>query len=251
MKMRTAALYAAIVIAAAAGVTACGGSNKPSASPPTAASPTTQPSLPEVTNQVTAVPAGRYTPKVAPASLAFEGPWTMYDNDSNYLQINKGSDFTQGVHQTLTVFQYHGKGVSPADNHSLVAAPDLLAWLQQNPHLKVTRTAAVTVGGSPGTEVDLHAVNPPDCAYYADGSKCWNLTPMIDGDPFSPDAQQAGDMLVVGSDLPGNGGGDLPTRLVLAQHGGASYVFFWVDAADSFTTSVADFETVLSTVQWQ
>src|ERR1700761_8097167 len=71
----------------------------------------------------------------APATPQLDGPWTVYDNDADYLQINPGSSFTEGVRQTMTVFVYHGHAISPTDNRSLVAAPSLATALQHNPHV--------------------------------------------------------------------------------------------------------------------
>jgi hypothetical protein len=183
--------------------------------------------------------------------MTLSGDWTLLDNNSIYMQMNSGSTFTEGIGRNIYVFRYYGKVIESKDNRSVVPAPNPIAWLLRNPHLRVIRgPSSVRVGGVKATEIDLRAVKPPNCSYYPDPpSRCWNVMPFGKEDPFSPRAQQVGEILPIGTD-PSAPAVQVPIRLVVVPVHGATIVFEWNDPAPTFNSSLDVFRQVLSRVKW-
>ena len=243
------------------GLAACGGSSPSSGSPsassvttPTA-SPTEEPQagpspFPEFRNTDVPLSEGTYvTSTLADPTLTMTlpGTWTFADQGPTNLQINEGT----GVHleSALSLFDFFGRVIDPTDDHAITKTHDLISWIEQNPHLEVIgRASPVRIGGVKGTEIDFRPVDAPLCTYFADGSRCWNLMPLIDGDPFTPANMELGTMYVVGGD-PESPGVPFTYRLAVADFGGSQVVFIWQEAASVFDQTVKTFEDVLASIE--
>jgi hypothetical protein len=180
-------------------------------------------------------------------TMTLPGPWTLFDQGPTNLQINMGSRVH--LESQLSAFSFFGRVVDPGDDHTIVETNDLISWIEQNPHLVVIgRPSSVRIGGAKGREIDFRPVDAPLCTYYSDGSRCWNLMPIIDGDPFTPENQELGTMYVVGSD-PESPDVPMSYRLALLDFDGSEVVFIWQEEASAFDQTVKTFERVLASIE--
>jgi len=246
---------------------ACGGGNSapstgspavtsPSlvASPSTADTSSPEPGgptpFPELRNTETQLSEGTYVTSTFAdpiLTMTLLGGWTFYDQGPTNLQVNMGT----GVHleSTLSVFGFFGQVVDPGDDHSMTETRDLISWIEQNPNLEVMgRPSSVRIGGVKAREIDFRPTGAPLCTYFPDGSRCWNLMPIIDGDPFSPANQELGTMYVVSSD-PDSPDVPMMYRLAVVDFDGSQVVFVWQEDASAFNRTVRTFEDVLASIE--
>ncbi len=114
----------------------------------------------------------------------------------------------------------------------------------------VSRSSAeppVRIGDVKGREIDFRTVDAPPCTSYEDGSRCWNLIPVIDGDPFAPANMELGTMFAVGSD-PQSPNVPFTYRLAVAELSDRQVVFAWQEATSAFARTSKTFEEVPSSV---
>ncbi len=236
--------------------------DQPSEPPPTDASPSAVPppvvgTLPIVVNQPMPVTPGTYVTamKNPPLSITLPDQWTLYintaDSTGGLIQMNAGARFTGGINETAYVFDYFGKVIAPGREDKVVSTPDLVSFLQHDPHYKVIGgPSPVRVGGLRGTSIDIEAVDPPTCTYYPDaGATCWNVMPMANADPFTPINREIGEMLVVGN-VPSAPKLQDPARLVIVPVQGQTVIIEWNDKAPSFHSTLSIFQRFLGGVQW-
>jgi hypothetical protein len=180
-------------------------------------------------------------------TMMLPGAWTYYDQGPTNLQINMGA----GVHleSNLSLFRYFGRVIDPGDNHSITKTKDLFSWIEQNPHLEVIGKARpAQIGGVGGREIDFRPTGAPLCAYAGDGSRCWNLMPIIDGDPYTPTNMALGTMYCVGSD-PESPDVPFTYRLAMVDLDGSQVVFVWQEDTSAFDETVKTFEEVLASIE--
>jgi hypothetical protein len=262
---------AALVCFALVSLTGCGGGGSTSSSgPTTGASAVTSPSpgsspspseiasplptgpkeFPKLRNSERHLSEGTYVTSTFDApvlTVTLPGDWTFYDQGPTNLQLNMGT----GVHleSSLSLFNYFGRVIDPGDDHSITETSDLISWIEQHPHLEVIGKAeSVHIAGFEGQEIDFRPSGMPLCTYFPDGSRCWNLMPIIDGDPFSPANQELGTMFVVSSDVESP---DVPFtyRLALVDIDGSQVVFVWQEDGSVFDETVQTFEQVLASIE--
>ena len=179
-------------------------------------------------------------------TMTLPGTWIFFDQGPTNLQLNHGS--SAHLESTMSMFVSFGRVVDPSDDHTIMKTNDLISWIEQNPHLEVIGTASpVRIAGVKGQEIDFRPVDAPLCSYFADGSRCWNLMPIIDGDPFTPANQELGTMYVVGSD-PERPDEPFSYRLAVVDLDGSEVVFVWQDAS-AFDKTVKTFEDVLASIE--
>ena len=251
----------ALATLAATLATACGGGGAPSTSPETSrttsstASPTEEPQagptpFPSARNTEAPLSGGTYvTTTFGPPALSMTlpGTWTFADQGPTNLQINQGSG--EHLESSLSAFDFFGRVIDPSDDHTIMKTNDLIAWLEQNPHLEVIgHAASVRIAGGKGREIDFRPIDAPPCTYFSDGSRCWNLMPLIGGDPFTPANREVGTMFVVGSD-PTSPGVPFTYRLAVADVGGQQVVFIWQEDTSAFHRTVKTFESVLASIK--
>lgn len=249
-----ACLVVAIALTACSGGSSAGGANSAGSAMTPAATPTAGPGTgptPFPASRNTEVPlrGGTYVTSTfadPTLTMTLPGTWTFADQGPTNLQVNQGV----GVHleSTLLLFDFFGRVVDPADDRTITRTDDLIGWIEHNPHLQVVgRARSVRIGGVKGSEIDVRTVDAPPCTYYADGSRCWNLMPIIDGDPFAPANRDLGTMFAVGSD-PQSPNVSFTYRLAVVELGGRQIVFAWQEATSAFRRTVKTFEQVLSSV---
>ncbi len=259
---RTARSMAAFALDTALAIvmTACGGGGSTNATtnvqgdsgPPTvvpSASPSVDPG-PQLFPPTGGIFAGdTYTSVMTDPSITMTlpGTWSMFGQSANFVAPEVGSG---GYTMTeFYVFKFDGRVVDPKDNETIVHTQDLIGWLRTNPHIRfLTRPKPATVGGARGRVFDIEAVNAPDCAYFHDGTRCWNLLPMIEGNPYSPTAVGNAGMLVIGPGL--DPSIQAPDRFWLLNVHGQDMGIVWQDDAPTFKDSVKNFETILKSVEW-
>jgi hypothetical protein len=272
MKVRPLHPVAGFVVALAClalvALTACSGETSASSGQTTGAPAATSPSrlasptaagspeptgptpFPQLRNTERPLSEGTYVTSsfAAPIlTMTLPGAWTYYDQGPTNLQINMGA----GVHleSNLSLFSYFGRVIDPGDNHSITTTKDLISWIEQNPHLEVTGQARpIQVGGVEGREIDFKPTGAPLCAYFADGSRCWNLMPIIDGDPYTPANMELGTMYVVSSD-PESPDVPFSYRLAVVDFDGSEVVFMWQEDTSMFDETVTTFEEVLASIE--
>lgn len=259
-----ARLVVALACLALVTLTACSGGNSASSNPTTSAPPVTSPSaseiaspepagpteFPELRNSERPLSEGTYVTSTFAdpiLTMTLPGVWTFYDQGPTNLQLNMGT----GVHleSNLSVFGFFGRVVDPGDDHTITETGDLISWIEQNPHLEVIGGASpVRIAGVKGREIDFRPIGAPLCTYFADGSRCWNLMPIIDGDPFTPANHELGTMYAVSSD-PESPDVPFSYRLAVVDLDGSEVVFAWQEDASAFDQTVQTFEEVLSSIE--
>lgn len=243
-------------------LTGCGGGKSASsgqttgapASPTPAETESPEPTgptpFPQLRNSERPLPEGTYVTSTFAAPtlmMTLPGDWTFADQGPTNLQINMGT----GIHleSALSVFRYFGRVIDPGNDHSITKTSDLISWIEQNPHLEVIGKAGpVQIGGVGGREIDFRPSGAPLCTYFTDGSRCWNLMPLIDGDPFTPANMELGTMYVVGSD-PESPEVPFSYRLAVVDFDGSEVVFIWQEDASAFDDTVKTFEEVLASIE--
>jgi hypothetical protein len=241
-------------------LTACGGSStgttETSATEPVPTeSATMQPEtgptpFPDLRNSEVSLSEGTYVTSTFADpifSMTLPGVWTFFDQGPTNLQVNKGTGVS--LESNLSVFGFFGRVVDPRHDQSITKTNDLISWIEQNPHLEVTRRASpIQIGGVKGREIDFRPIGAPLCSYAQDGSRCWNLMPIIDGNPFTPENQELGTMYVVGSDVE-SPDDPFSYRLAVVDFGGSDVVFIWQEDASAFDQTVQTFEDVLASIE--
>jgi hypothetical protein len=232
---------------------------QPSEPTPTEASPgAIVGTLPVVVNQEQPVTPGTYVTAMQnpPMSISLPEPWTVFVNSADatggVIQMNAGARSTGGINENVFVFDYFGKVISPEREDKVISTPDLIGFLQHNPHYEVIGgPSPVTVGGVKGTSIDIQAVDPPTCTYYSgdEAAACWNVMPQTKADPFTPINREIGEMLVVGN-VPSAPQLQDPARLVLVRVHGQDVIIEWNDKAPSFHSTLSIFQRFLDGVQW-
>ncbi|HXJ64745.1 MAG TPA: hypothetical protein VNN79_13405 [Actinomycetota bacterium] len=232
---------------------------QPSAPATTEASPSPLVgTLPVVVNQALPVTPGTYVTAMQdpPMSISLPDQWSLFVNTADatggVIQMNAGARSTGGINENVFVFDYFGKVISPEREDKVISTPDLVGFLQHNPHYEVIGgPSPVTVGGVQGTSIDIQAVDPPTCTYYSgdEAEACWNVMPMANADPFTPINREIGEMLVVGN-VPSAPQLQDPARLVLVRVHGQDVIIEWNDKAPSFHSTLSTFQEFLDGVQW-
>jgi hypothetical protein len=235
---------------ASSGSTTGGSSAGPTNSGPTSPEPTGPMVFPELRNTERHLQEGTYVTSTfsdPTLTLTLPGAWTFFDQGPTDLQLNMGTSVH--LESQLLLFNFFGRVVDPGDDHSITETNDLISWIEQHPNLEVTRDATpVEVGGVEGTAIDFRPTGAPLCTYYTDGSRCWNLMPIIDGDPFTPANQELGTMFVVGGD---DQSPDVmfSYRLTLVDFDGSQVVFIWQEDTSVFDQTVQTYGDVLGSIE--
>jgi hypothetical protein len=130
-------------------VAACGGSSLP---PPAASVPASAPAI-------TPLPAGTYTSVAFSPAVTFTVPdgWVLSEDSSLYLALFPATNDLIGMHL------FRDPRIAAQDT-ACSAAPEpgvggtsseLVKWIREHPGLVVSTPAMATIGGLPGTAIDV------------------------------------------------------------------------------------------------
>ena len=143
------------------------------------------------------LPAGEYlTDEFKPAfSFGVDEGWQVYSTETgDSLVIGQPENVGLGFRTIHKVYDPQDPGFN-----TLPAPDDMVAWFQKHPHLDAEEPVPVSVGGVPGTQLDVSVSSAPD-NYLTDclhGESCLPLWPAARGSPYGLPEGQGERMIIL------------------------------------------------------